>query len=221
MKILTVDDHELFRTGLREVLRGLKPRPALVEAGTAEEALAAAAAHDDLDLVLLDLGLPDVDGFTLLKKLRARHPLVSVVVVSGQESPRQIKAALDGGAAGFVPKSSRKDVILGALELVRAGGTYVPPGVLDLAAIEAEERTAQAKAEARRARTAGLTPRQREVLELMAKGLTNKEIAGVLGIAPLTVKVHVAAVLQALDVSNRTEAVMAMVELGLVATPEH
>jgi len=220
VKILTVDDHELFRTGLREVLRGLKPRPTLLEAGTAEEALGAAAAHDDLDLVLLDLGLPDVDGFTLLAKLRACHPLVSVVVVSGQESPRQIKAALDGGAVGFIPKSSSKDVILSALEIVRAGSTYVPPGALDLAALEAEERAASAKVELRRVHTAGLTPRQREVLELMGKGLTNKEIAGVLGIAPLTVKVHVAAVLQALDVSNRTEAVMAMVELGLVTPAE-
>jgi DNA-binding NarL/FixJ family response regulator len=220
VKILTVDDHELFRTGLREVLRGLKPRPTLLEAGTAEEALAAAAAHGDLDLVLLDLGLPDVDGFTLLGRLRARHPLVSVVVVSAQESPRQIKAALDGGAAGFIPKSSSKDVILSALDIVRAGSTYGPPGALDLAAVEVEEQAARARAEQRRTRAAGLTPRQREVLELMGKGLTNKEIAGVLGITPLTVKVHVAAVLQALDVSNRTEAVMAMVEVGLVTSAE-
>jgi DNA-binding NarL/FixJ family response regulator len=220
VKILAVDDHELFRSGLREVLRGLKPRPTLLEAGTAEEALGAAAEHDDLDLVLLDLGLPDVDGFTLLGKFRVLYPLVSVVVVSGQESPRQIKAALDGGAVGFIPKSSSKEVIVSALAIVRSGSRYVPPGALDLAAIESEEMAARAQAGRRRERASGLTSRQREVLELMGKGLTNKEIAGVLGIAPLTVKVHVAAVLQALDVSNRTEAVMAMVELGLVTPSE-
>jgi DNA-binding NarL/FixJ family response regulator len=216
ISILSCDDHDLFREGLRYALAGLEARPTLLEAGTAEEALHLVAGHDDLALVLLDLGLPDADGFALLRKLRVEYPSVAVVVVSGSDSPKQIRRALDGGAAGFIPKSSSRTVLLSALRLVLSGGVYVPPVALDAARMAAEERTSVAKTERRRDAVTGLTPRQREVLDLMGRGLTNKEIAEVLGIAALTVKVHVAAVLQALEVSNRTEAVMVMAELGLI-----
>jgi DNA-binding NarL/FixJ family response regulator len=216
VSILSCDDHDLFREGLRHVLAGLDGRPRLLEAATGEEALRMVATHDDVGLVLLDLGLPDVDGFALLRKLRAEHPLVAVVVVSGSDSPRQIRKALDAGAVGFIPKASSRAVLLSALRLVLAGGVYVPPAALDVANVTAEETALGARAGRRRDAVTGLTPRQREVLDLMGRGLTNKEIADVLGIAALTVKVHVAAILAALEVSNRTEAVMVMAELGLL-----
>jgi DNA-binding NarL/FixJ family response regulator len=215
LRILSCDDHDLFREGLRQALVGLEGRPELLEARSAEEAYRVAAEHEDLALVLLDLGLPDADGFTVLRTLRARHPLVAVVVVSASDSPLEMRAALDAGAVGFIPKSSPRAVLLQALRLVLAGGTYVPP-----AALEADTGAHAKESERRRESLAGLTPRQREVLELMAKGLTNREIGHVLGIAALTVKVHVAAILQALEVTNRTEAVMAMAELGLIGRRE-
>jgi DNA-binding NarL/FixJ family response regulator len=208
MKILTCDDHELFREGLRGVVADLEGAPELLEAGDAEEALRVVQTHEDVGLVLLDLGLPGASGLSLLHTLRKRFPFVAVVVVSASEEPADIRAALDAGATGFVPKTSKKTVLLRAIEFVLAGGVYVPPAMLR--ATEGRE-----DASARRERVELLTPRQRDVLRLMQKGLTNREIADVLGISAATVKVHVAAILETLDVSNRTEAAMAMAELGL------
>lgn len=204
MKLLSVDDHDLFREGLRQVLRGLPGDLELLEAAHAEAALTLLEREGDVGLVLLDLGLPDTDGLSLLGTLRERFPLVAVVVVSANEDPATARAAIERGASGFIPKTSDRTLLLQALELVLSGGVYVPPF-----AMQAPEPSARQPDK--------LTPRQREVAELMTKGLTNKEIASVLGIAAGTVKLHVAAVLAALDVSNRTEAVMAMVELGLFA----
>jgi DNA-binding NarL/FixJ family response regulator len=208
MKILACDDHDLFREGLRRVVGELGGEAELLEAGDAEEALSLVEAHPDLGLVLLDLSLPGASGLSLLRTLRERFPLVGVVVVSASEDPADIRAALDAGASGFVPKTSKRGVLLSALELVLAGGVYVPPALLRPGA-------AAPDAPARRERVTALTPRQRDVLRLMQKGLTNREIADVLGISAATVKVHVAAILETLDVSNRTEAAMAMAELGL------
>jgi DNA-binding NarL/FixJ family response regulator len=209
MKILTCDDHDLFREGLRGVVSQLEGAPELLEAGDAEEALRVVEAHEDVGLVLLDLGLPGASGLSLLRTLRKRFPFVAVMVVSASEEPADIRAALDAGATGFVPKTSKRTVLLRAIELVLAGGVYVPPAMLR--AGEGREDAC-----ARRERVELLTPRQRDVLRLMQRGLTNKEIGDVLGISAATVKVHVAAILETLDVSNRTEAAMAMAELGLL-----
>jgi two-component system, NarL family, nitrate/nitrite response regulator NarL len=198
MKILVCDDHALFREGLELVLGQLDPAAELESVGDAETALARVAEGDKPDLVLLDLQLPGMDGLTALAALRRDHPDVPVVVISGSENPARARSALERGASGFIPKSSRGTVLLSALRLVLSGGIYVPPLVM-----------------AGAARAAALTDRQQEVLRLLARGLTNRDIAEVLKISETTVKSHVKNLYEALDVTNRTEAAMRMRELGL------
>lgn len=206
MRILVCDDHALFREGLRHVLRELAPGVEIVPAAGAAEALRAVE-DPALDLVLLDLRLPGEDGLAVLRKIRVLAPTLPVVMLSASESAADARASLEAGASGFVPKSSTAPVLLSALRLVLAGGVYLPALLLDAAPGE--------PVEAHRRRGEGLTERQREVLVLLARGLTNREIAQTLAIAEGTVKAHVAAIFEALDVTNRTEAASAMHELGL------
>jgi len=198
MKLLICDDHALFREGLQLVLRQLDPAAELVSVGDAESALARVE-QGAFDLVLLDLGLPGMSGLSALDALRVSHPDLPVVVLSASESPRDIRAALARGASGFLTKSARGSALQHALEVVLAGGVYAPASARD-----AEPPLA-----------AELTERQVEVLRLIARGLTNREIAEVLHITEQTAKSHVKHIYSALDVSNRTEAVMRMRELGL------
>jgi len=130
LRVLVVDDHPLIREALRQVLKQLDKHIELLEAPGAKEALAAAAQHDDLDLILLDLTLPGGDGFELLRELRERYPAVPVVVLSASDQPETVMRALDDGAMGFIPKTSNNDVLVGALRLVLSGGVYLPLEVL-------------------------------------------------------------------------------------------
>lgn len=207
MKILVCDDHPVFREGLRDALAELAAE--VVEAADCESALRRVADDPGIELVLLDLALPGADGWTAFRALRARHPTVPVVIVSASDEPADMRRALDEGAAGFVPKSASLEVLRGALRLVLAGGVYVPTAAL------AAAPAGSATAPRRRARADQLTPRQIEVLVLLSRGLTNREIAGALGIAEGTVKTHVRTLFEVLDVSNRTEAALVMGELGL------
>ena len=205
LRILSVDDHDLFRDGLRQILTSLGDSIDLIEAATAAEARALLAKHaDELALLLLDLHLPDEGGIAFLRSLRADYPDVPIAVLSSDENPREMRQALDLDALGYIPKSSPRNVLASALRLVLEGGVYVPPGVLREDAAPAPDRFDQ------------LTPRQRDVALLLAKGLTNKEIGSVLGIRAPTVKKHVEMILATLDVSNRTEAVAVMVDLGVL-----
>jgi len=209
LKILVCDDHPVFREGLRDALAELSAE--VLEAADCAGALRRVDADPAIDLVLLDLAMPGADGWTGFRALRGRHPSVPVVIVSASDDPADMRRALDQGAAGFVPKSATPAVLRNALRLVLAGGVYVP--IAALAAPPAEP--AGAGAQRRRARAEQLTPRQLEVLILMSRGLTNREIAGALGIAEGTVKTHVRTLFEVLDVSNRTEAALVMGELGL------
>lgn len=212
MKILICDDHAIFREGLRSVLAALDA--SLVDAATCDEALVRVET-EGADLVLLDLTMPGTDGWTALRKLRSGHPDIPVIIVSASEELKDVERALDSGASGFIPKSSTPEVLRAALQLVLSGGIYIPPAGRPAWASVPRPAQAGSRRERRRGNALLLTPRQLEVLNAMARGLTNREIAGALKIAEATVKAHVVTIFAALDVTNRTEAALVMREIGL------
>lgn len=213
MKILVIDDHVLIREALRGVLKELKgPTTVIIEAPNSRQAMRQIEQNRDVELILLDLGLPDRDGFELLAELCERYPTISVVVLSAYHDSDRVRKALDFGVLGFIPKSAQREVMLSAFNLIFAGGIYIPPEILGRheSSAPAPGQTAVAQPE-RRALGAdlGLTERQMEVLALMMQGKSNKAICRVLDVAEATVKIHVSAILKALKVTNRTEAVIA------------
>jgi DNA-binding NarL/FixJ family response regulator len=222
MKILVIDDHVLIREALRGVLKELRADAAVLEASNCGQAMQLIEQHADLGLILLDLSLPDRDGFSLLAELRERYPATSIVVLSGQHDHASVAKALDLGALGFIPKSGQREVMLSALQLVFAGGIYIPPEILSRQD-PAPHALTQPRAGAEAPRTTpaelGLTGRQVDVLALMMQGKSNKAICRVLDLAEPTVKNHVTAILKALKVTNRTEAVIAVNELGWELPP--
>jgi DNA-binding NarL/FixJ family response regulator len=222
MKVLVVDDHALIRQGLRTVLAqlGQPGEPVeVIEAAGYTEALERIAATPDLDLVLLDLRMPGVSGFVALADIEDRYPDLPVVVMTGDEEPELVRAAFDHGALGFIPKSSPPPVILAALRLVLSGGTYVPPQIMAAsraaAARPAPPAVTTYAADPALALSLGLTPRQNDVLTLLLAGKSNKVISRDLNLAEGTVKNHVAAVLKALNVDTRVQAVIAAARLGI------
>jgi len=225
MNILVVDDHFLIRDALRDWLTKLNSEATILEAANGHQAIELISEHTELQLVLLELDLPDRDGFSVLSELRKRHPTVSVVVLSARQDPESVARALDLGALGFIPKSERQEVLLSAIELVFAGGTYIPSQFL-LGEAHSSSRPDAPFADGMRPRKPadfGLTDRQLAVLELMMKGKSNKAICRELKRAEPTVKNHVTAILKALKVMNRTEAVIVVSSLGWEwpAKPSH
>ena len=215
MKILVIDDHVLIRQAMQGVIRKLKRDAVVLEAADRAQAMQAIANHPDISLILLDLTLPDHDGFSVLAELRERHPAVSIVVLSAVQDPVNVIKALDLGARGYIPKSAQSDVILNALRLVISGGSYVPPeilagGELPRAMLRqiASDQSQPSPADLR------LTDRQLDVLALMMQGKNNKTICRALNLAEPTVKTHVTAILKALQVTSRTEAVIAANNFG-------
>jgi DNA-binding NarL/FixJ family response regulator len=218
MKILIVDDHHLIRAGLQPVLAALgRPGEPLVvvEAATFAEARAEVAKDRDLDLVLLDLRLPDVSGFDALEELQWRCPEAPVVIMSGEDDPRHVRGALERGALGYIPKSSPPAVIRHALELVLSGGVYVPPEIMSADRPEAREPAVPRPLDGHGVRALGLTPRQGDVLALIVAGKSNKEICRALALSEGTVKTHVAAIFRALNVTTRVQAVLAAAKFGV------
>jgi len=216
MKVLVVDDHALIREALRGVLRELRSDADVQEASTSQQAMRKIEQDPELELVLLDLNLPDADGFEVLAALRDSHVGLSVVVLSGQSDRESVQRALDLGALGFIPKSAPREVMLSAFNLIFAGGVYIPPEILGRAQTPAKVAPAQAlRAKPVLASDIGLTERQMDVLALMMRGKSNKAICRDLDLAEQTVKTHVTAILKALKATNRTEAVIAAGALGL------
>ena len=217
MKILVVDDHPLIREALRQVLQGLDRELALIEAQSCEEALELVHSHSDISLILLDLTLPGADGYEALRRLREDHPDTPVVVLSAADQPEAVTRAIDGGAMGFIPKTSSSELLLNALRLVMSGAIYLPLEVLrkeqDIA--PAMPRAPATPSDLRHPAEIGLTGRQAQVLALLVQGKPNKLICRDLNLAEGTVKIHVTAILKTLGVTNRTQAVIAVSKLGL------
>jgi DNA-binding NarL/FixJ family response regulator len=215
MKILVVDDHPLVLEALRAVLHQLDAIVDVHDATNSDRARQLVNEHPDADLLLLDLGLPDTDGFTLLGEIRAEHPTIPVVVLSGSEDHADVTRALDSGAMGYIPKSCPNDVLIGALRLVLSGGLYVPPTMLHRPSSPPPRTETVRPQGGARPEALGLTPRQSEVLALVLQGLPNKVICRRLGLAEPTVKVHMQAVLRALQADNRVQAVIEASRRGL------
>jgi DNA-binding NarL/FixJ family response regulator len=218
MKVLIVDDHPLVREALAGVVAELDPAADTIQAESAEAALTALAAHQDLTLCLLDLMLPDADGTSVLARIRTERPEVPVVVLSAHDTRPTVLAAIDAGAMGFISKRSPTSVLVEALRLVLVGGVYLPPELLRADPSPAIPAAPSPSAGGRAARTAedlGLTRRQIEVLALLVQGKPNKLICRELQLAEGTVKTHAAAIFRALGVSNRTQAVFALGRLGI------
>ena len=228
MKVLLIDDHPLILQALQSVIQSLGNDTTVVGVGSARAARDTLKADADFDLVLLDLHLGDADGFEVLVELRRTYPALPVVVVSASDRHSDVIKAIDLGAMGFVPKRASNETLTEALKVVMSGGIYVPPmtmgsepaakpegdtvpSVLRVVREQAEDSGFQTFGPLD---TLGLTPRQTDVLALLLKGLPNKLIARELNLSVETVKDHVAAVLRALNVSSRTQAVLAVSQMS-------
>ena len=200
--LLIADDHPLFRGALREAVNGLFDRADVAEAGAFEEVVDRLERAGDMDLVLLDLRMPGVRGFSGLMYLRAQYPSLPIVVVSANDDPAVIRRCMEFGAAGFLPKTLGVDALRQAIARVLKGEVWTPPNV-DLSAGSDAESAATIR------RLSTLTPQQVRVLMMLSEGLLNKQIAYELGVSEATVKAHVSAILQKLGVESRTQAVIA------------
>ena len=212
-RLVIADDHPLFRGALREAVSGLYPHVDIAEAGTFEEVAAILDRGAEVDLILLDLTMPGVRGFSGLMYLRAQYPSVPVMIVSGNDEPAVIRRCMDFGASGFIPKTLGVETMREAISSVLNGGVWTPPDV-DLSAAADAETTALL------ARLATLTPQQVRVLMMLSEGLLNKQIAYELSVSEATVKAHVSAILQKLGVESRTQAVIAAAKIEVGQWPQ-
>ena len=205
-RLVIADDHPLFRGALREAVTGLFERLDIAEAGSFDE-VAELLEHDsEVDLILLDLAMPGVRGFSGLMYLRAQYPSVPVIVVSANDDPAAIRRCMKFGASGFIPKTLGVDAMRSAIARILNGGVWTPPDV-DL------DGGSDAETTELMTRLANLTPQQVRVLMMLSEGLLNKQIAYQLGVSEATVKAHVSAILQKLGVESRTQAVIAAAKI--------
>jgi DNA-binding NarL/FixJ family response regulator len=213
-RLIIADDHPLFRGALREAVSGLLARVDIAEAGSFEAAAELLERNSDVDLILLDLAMPGVRGFSGLIFMRAQYPSVPVVVVSATDDPVVIRRCMEFGASGFIPKTLGVEAMRGAIKRVLDGGVWTPPDV-DLTAVSDAETGELV------ARMATLTPQQVRVLMMLSEGLLNKQIAFQLAVSEATVKAHVSAILQKLGVESRTQAVIAAAKIETGYWPQN
>ena len=200
-----------FRGALRQAIMRAWPHAAIRETGDLDGLFAGLRQDDNVDLILLDLAMPGAQGFSGLIYLRAQHPAIPVAIVSASDDAANVRRALSFGAAGFIPKSLDSEKIAQAIAVILAGETWIEP---DLTAHGEDDETA---AIARRLAT--LTPQQVRVLMMLSEGLLNKQIAYELNVSEATVKAHVSAILQKLDVDSRTQAVITAAKVGAASDP--
>ena len=203
IRIIVVDDHPLFRGALSQALRSAIDDAHIDQAASLSDLEELITERADTDLVLLDLAMPGVQGLSGLLLLRAQHPDIPVVVVSAHDDSETIRKCMEFGASGYVPKTLSVEEIRTAVETVLGGDIWVPPDI-DLS------HPADSRADDVVARLSTLTPQQVRVLMMLGQGLLNKQIAYQLGVSEATIKAHVSAILQKLNVDSRTQAVIAI-----------
>ncbi len=216
MRILLADDHTLVRENLRDFLHALAPDVVVLEAETLQAAEKIASQHARLDLIILDLLMPGMNGLAGLRRMLKRKPNVPIVILSGSTRQQDIVDAIELGAKGFVPKTISGKAMLSALRMILAGETYVPSALLRAAAENGyggAQGTGVGSAEAGARHK--LTRRQQQVLDLLVRGHTNKKIAKALNLKEITVKIHLQGVFRKFGVSNRTQAVAMALQRGL------
>ena len=209
LKVILADDHTLFRGGFALLFKQLEAGAMVLEAGDLAEALALAVQHPDADLMLLDLDMPGMNGAAGIRRVAEAHPQLPVIVLSASETRESVQDTITAGALGFIPKSSSAAVMLSAVRLVLSGGVYLPAQLM---------MTEQARSPygPGRDEAVKLSGRQRDVLRLLAAGMSNKQICRELDLGEGTIKVHIAAIFRALEVVNRTEAANVARRLGLL-----
>jgi DNA-binding NarL/FixJ family response regulator len=212
-RLVIADDHPLFRGALRTAVTGLLTNAEIAEAGSFDDAAKLLETGGDVDLILLDLSMPGVRGFSGLMYLRAQYPSTPVIVVSANDDPAVIRRCMDFGASGFIPKTLDVEGMRAAVQRVLNGGIWTPPDV-DLGAGN------DAEAAELMSRLATLTPQQVRVLMMLSEGLLNKQIAYELSVSEATVKAHVSAILQKLGVESRTQAVIAAAKIEVGQWPQ-
>jgi two-component system, NarL family, nitrate/nitrite response regulator NarL len=212
MKLLVVDDHPVLRGGLSALLLQLEAEAVVLQAGTAEEGLAIVAQNPDLDIVILDIAMPGMDGLEAIAEFGRVRPELPLVVLSSSENRKDVRDALAQGALGYIPKSANQHTLLGAVRLVLNGDLYVPPLLLD----DTERGRLTHFRSRDNAAKPILTDRQVAVLRSIGEGRSNKEIAFELGLSEKTVKAHVTAIFKILSVINRTQAASIGRENGLI-----
>jgi len=202
MKILIIDDHELFAEGLNLLILAMRDDAEIICETSYTKAVETNLTFE-ADLVMLDFHIPGVEGFKALEGIKQKFPKTAVVIISSEESNLVIQQAIEKGASGFIPKSSSRDLLIGALGLVTSGGVYLPSQLLDkVQSGDGDESSA-------------LTRQQKRVVSLAVTGALNKQIASELDIAEGTVKAHLSAAYRSLNVKNRTEAVMAVAKRNI------
>jgi DNA-binding NarL/FixJ family response regulator len=221
IKVLMADDHALFRDGMRYVLQQLADEVEILDSGNFQDALQLVHDHPDINLALLDLNMPGSEGVPSIQFFHVRYPNIPLVVVSGSDHRDDIESVMESGAMGFISKMSSSKIMLSALRMVLEGGVYLPPQLLQQAVSHVEQGETLSSRRSQRAAKFGLTARQLEVLIYLAEGLPNKEISKKMNLAEGTVKIHTAAVYQALHVNSRLEAVSAARRLGFLPAVPH
>jgi len=212
LQVLLADDHALFRDGMRYVLQQLSEQVNVICAGDFTETLRQAETHPGIDLALIDLNMPGSDGVASIRIFHQRFPGIPLVVVSGSEQRAEMECVMEYGAMGFISKMSSGKMMVSALRVVLDGGIYYPPQLM----AQAKIAPVQAEIDDKSGNKFGLTKRQMEALHYLAAGLSNKEIAQKMKLAEGTIKVHVAAAYQVLQVSSRLDAVRKARQLGLI-----
>lgn len=198
MKFLLVDDHILFREGMKHILHEMQPDVEVLEASNSTEAITMNSTVPDINLILLDLQLPDLDGLSTMKKILSTSPTSLIVILTASELLSDMRLALTSGAMGYISKNVAPGIMIRALQLVLSGGIYVPPAMITyIKNIDNQDNE-----------KIYLTPRQTEILKLIIDGHSNKQLAVKLGLTEATIKTHVSAIFKVLKVKNRTQAAM-------------
>ena len=215
MRILIVDDHQLFIDGVRHILEKLDDDVEIIEANSADDAVRYIDQNGNLDLVLLDLNMPGMDGIAIITRTKARDVPLPIVVISSEDDIHKIEFALNAGAMGFIPKSSSSSELYQALLMIKQGEIYIPNALQERMSERRPRKQAQNEEDSN-GYASLLTKRQQEILELMDRGYSNKQLSTALYISENTIKVHVSAIFKALGVNSRTQCIQIARQKGLI-----